>query len=590
VTSRSTSRTTTRAVLATTAATTAFVLSAASGAPALAAAVTHGTGTSSLQVLTLTAGGHTISLGGLALVSDTVGSAPVARVTVTPLVVDATTYGEQVVTPANSPLTVPAVASPAVLSGLATVSSPAITAAATSAPATHAGTTSLGTLSVLGIQVPVNGAVSVGSAVTSARASAQKTVTIKNLVLPSIGDILAQLGLDVSKLPVGTLGSLVNQLDLANSAIAAAQAAVDTAQAQVDAAITTASAAALGLAQANSAQSAAQTALTNATTALQSKLNGVTGATLVAFPGANTISGYSTLSAAGLLAVETLVPGTAAAYTTYTSAASALTTAQGAVATAQGVVNTAQAAIAPLTATLDSVLSTLDGLASALLDSTPLVSLDSLSITSRAVASSAQAGGQTAEVTGGAIEGLHVLGTDVLQTVLGTSSIDVVDLVGGTAATVTTAIGDLTDTLSSVLSSLTGVALNVPAPKIELLTKTTRTWVAGGYGHALASVQGLKVTLPSISLPTSLAVPGAANLAALSGVTQVAGTLTSAPISLELATLSDQSAFAPSVISGPGATPGTGTPGLAATGMPAGLGLLAVLLLGGGLVLRRRRA
>lgn len=589
-----TSRPTSRAVLALTAAATALVLGAAAGAPALAASTATGTGTSALQLLTVNVGGHELALGGVSLVSDTVGGSPLARVTVTPLVVDAVAYGEQVVTPADSPQSIPAQTSPAVLAGLASLTSPAFTASATSDPATHVGASSLGSLSLLGIAVPVTGGASVGSAVSSSLASAQKTVTVQNLQLPSIAAILAQLGLDLSKLPVGTLGDLVGQLDLATSAIATAQTAVDTAQAQVDAAVATASAAALDLTQALAAQTGAQSTLSTATAALQSLLDQVIGATLIAFPGANTIAGYSLLSGAGLAAVELLVPGSAAAFSAYTAAQAALAAAGTALAAAQAVVDTAQAALATLTATLNAALATVDTLAGAVLDGTPLVSLDSLSVTSRAISKSAVAGGQTAEVTGGVIDGLHVLGTDVLQTVLGNSTLDVVDLVGTTAATVTAAIDGLTGTLSSVLSSVPGFALEVPAPQVELLTKTTRTWVDGGYGRALASVQGLTITLPAITVPSALALPGAASLPALTGVTQVAGQLTSAPVSLELATLSDQSAFAPAVITAPpgttpGGTPGA-TPGLPSTGLPAGAALLAALLLGTGLVLRRRSA
>lgn len=588
-----TSRPIPRVLLATTAAATAVLLSASSGAPALAAsAAAKGTGTSGLQVLTVKAGGHTLSLGGLTLLSDTVAGSPLAKVTITPVVADGVAYGQQVVTPADSPLTVPAQTSPAALAGFATLSSPAFGATATNDPATHVGSSSLGNLSLLGIAVPVNGAVSLGSSVSSLQSVAQKTVTVQNLSLPSITAILNSLGLDLTALPVGTLTDLINALDLANAAVDTAMIAVDSAQTQVDAAVATANAAALALTQATAGQTAAQSALTAATAALQAKLDQVTGATLVAFPGANTIAGYTGLNAAGLLAVETLVPGTGAAFSTYTADQTALATANTAVTTAQAAVTAAQAALATVTATLDTALGVVDGLAAGLLDSTPLLSLDSLSITSKAITKSASAGGQTAEITGGSIQGLNVLGTDVLDAALGSSNVDLVDLVGGAADDVTAVIGDLTGTLSDVLSTVPGLpALDIPAPTVDLLTKATSTSISGGYGHALASVTGLKITLPAITLPTSVALPNAAALPALAGVTQAAGLLTSAPVSVQLATLSDQSAFAPAVttVTTPGTNPGTNNPGLAATGLPAGVSVLSVLLLGGGLVLRRRR-
>lgn len=584
----------TRALLALTA---VGLLGAASGAPALAAATAAtGTGTSSVQILKVTAGGHTLALGGLSLVSDTVGGSPLAQVAVTPVVADSTAYGEQVITPADSPVTVPAQTSPAALAGIVSLTSPSFEASASNAPDAHVGSSSHGTVSLLGLAVPLTGGTSIGTAVSSTQALAQKTVTVKNLALPSIGAILAQLGLDLSKLPVGTLGSLVDQLDLVNDAITTAQAAVDSAQTQVNTATATATTAAAGLAQSLSAQTAATSALTAATAALQANLNQVVGATLISFPTANTIAGYSTLSGPGLAAVELLVPGTAASFSAYTAAQTALTTANAAVVTAQAAVDAAQAALATLTALLNVALGLVDDLASAVLDGTPLVSLDSLQVTSRAVASSAVAGGQSADVTGGSVEGLSVLGTDVLNLALGSSRIDAIDLIGANADLVNDVISDLTGTLSSVLSTLPGLALDIPAPTVNLLTKSTRTWVSGGYGRALASVTGLTITLPAVSIPTSLALPGAIDLPALTGVTQVAGLLTSAPISLELVTLSDQAAFAPGVVPGttppgttpPGTTPPGAVPDLAATGMSVGVASFALLLLGAGLVLRRR--
>ena len=77
---------------------------------------------------------------------------------------------------------------------------------------------------------------------------------------------------------------------------------------------------------------------------------------------------------------------------------------------------------------------------------------------------------------GGEVQGLKVLGTDVLDNVLGTRTLDVAGLTGDTLSKVTTAVDGLTGTLSEVLSTVPGLpALKVPAPKVELLSKDAVT-------------------------------------------------------------------------------------------------------------------
>ena len=90
-----------------------------------------------------------------------------------------------------------------------------------------------------------------------------------------------------------------------------------------------------------------------------------------------------------------------------------------------------------------------------------------------------------------------MLGIDVLDAVLGSSTVDLTDLVGAQAAAVTGAIGDITGTLSDILSNVPGFpALDIPAPVVGLLTKSTSTSVEGGFGKALASVSGLSHHAP----------------------------------------------------------------------------------------------
>ena len=553
----------TRPLLSTTAAVSALVLCGTTGTAAAGTTSTttkaRGSAASALNLLSVQAGGHTVSVGSLAMSSSTLTGSPVAKIALTPLVADGTSYGAQTITPADGPVTVPSQTSPSPLAGIVSLASPAFTASATDAPSTNAGAGSLGDLSLLGLDVPLAGTIDLGSAVSGTTgALAQKTVEVSDLALPSIADLLGALGLDLSKLPVATLTDLVDQLDLVTSAVDTAQAALTAAAADVDAK--------------TASLTSANATLATATTALNTVLATVDTA---AYPAASTLSGY--LAIVDKTAVNTGTSGLSTALASYTSA-SAL------VATANGLLDAAQAV-------LDTATTTLVGAVTGVLDGTPLVSLGSLSVSSKAAASSASAGGQVAEIVGGEISGLQVLGTDVLETALGSSTVDVLDLVGSTATTVSSTIADLTGTLSSVLSNVPGLpALSIPAPTVGLLTKTTSTDVAGGFGTALASLTGLRITVPAITLPTALALPGAASLPGLSGVTQVAGSLTSAPLQLDLATLSEQSAFAPAVttVSSP---PGVDTPTtLPKTGLPVGVAVLALVSIGGAFVVRRRAA
>lgn len=584
-----------RPVLATTAAASALLLCAApsAGAAATAATPAAGSASSNLALLSVTAGGHALSVGNLALSSSTLTGTAVGKAVITPLLVDGTAYGQQTVTPSSSPVTVPGQSSPAALSQLLSVASPAFSASATDAPSSHAGTSSLGSFSILGLTVPLHGAVDLGSAVSTVDgAVGQKTVIIKDLKLPSVADLLAALGLDLSKLPVGTLTALTDQLGLATSAVNTARTAVDSAQAAVTTATATLGTKAAGLTSATAAQSAAQTALTSATTALQSVIAQIPLASLPV--GAGTVAGFTALPPATQSTLVALVPTSGpAALAGFDAAKTALATATTAVTIAQAAVNAAQAALAALQATLTAAISTVLGLVTGILDSTPLVSLDTLNITSRAVAVTSKPGGQHAEVVGGTVSGLKVLGTDVLDSALGTSSVNLLDLVGTTAGTVNSTISNLTGTLSSVLSNVPSLPkLSIPAPQVALLTKSAKTGISGGFGTADTAVQGLRITIPAITLPTSVALPGAASLPALSGVSQVTGLLSSAPVSVGLATLSDQAAFKPAVVPGttPNATPGTVTPTLPRTGLPVGIAILSLALIGGAVVLRRRSA
>jgi hypothetical protein len=650
----------------------AAALLAAVAGPATAAtepAPARGVASSSVTLLGVAAGGHTVSAGTLELLSDMLGAEAVAKILLTPLTADGTAYGQQTVTPSDAPVSAPSVSTrtlvPA-LDGLVGLSSPVLDATAEvvdGEPTASAGAASFGGLSVLGLPVSLDGALEVGSTVRrTAGAAGGKEITVQGVVLPSIADILGALGLDLSALPVDVLSELVKALDLGNRIIddaqkelddarAKIQAQIDAAQAEVDKAAADLDAAQKQLVQKNEQLKAAEADLQTRTAALndakaalaaeQQKLDDAnatltsTTATLTSLLGTTSIATYESLDPAakaqldptGAIAVayeayKAAQDSVAAATAAVTTATTAVASAQSAVDLAQGAVDTLKAAVAALQTVIDGLQKVLDAALAALngildaiqkeinalvaailavLDGTPLVSFDSLSILTEAVASSNTGGGQSARVVGGEISGLQVLGTDVLSDVLGRTSVDLLDLVGTQLTAVNGLIADLTGTLSSVLSTVPSFpTLSIPAPEVGLLTKTTSTGVVDGFGVATTSVKGLSVTLPSVSIPAALALPGAADLPALNGVTQLAGLLTSAPVKIDLATLSSNARFAQAVGAPPAAgtpaagAPGTGTSGTAAaqlprTGASQALAALGVALMAAAVVARRRQ-
>lgn len=543
-----------RLIVSSTAALSALVLcGASSSAGAATASPAAGRAVSALQLVTASAGGHTLSAGGVQLLADALTSTKVARIALVPAEADGTQFGARTITPADSPVTVAAASTPSALAGLLSLASPSLGATVTDQPLSRLASSSLGSLKILGLSVPLNGSMTVGSVVDAAHgATATKGITLKNLALPSVADLLAALGLDLSKLPTATLTGLLDQLNLTTTVVDTAQAALTAGQATLTTKL--------------AALTSAQGTLTTATSALT--------AALAAVPGAPALSTYLGQASVITQAFNALNPAVATAYTAYQTASTA-------VAAAQALVDTAQAA---LTGLLGSLVSAVTGV----LDGTPLLSLGNLSLSSKAVVTSAKAGGQQAQVLGGTLSGLKVLGTDVLSTALGSSTLDVTGLTSAAAAKVNTTANGLLGTLSSVLSAVPG--LTIPTPTVSLLAPTTSTGVVGGFGEALTSLTGLTISLPGITLPKTLALPGAASLPALSTVTGTATSLLSAPIAVRLLSFTDQAAYRPAVVGTPtGSTPGTTPPGeLPRTGLPAGLAVLALVSIGGAVVLRRR--
>ncbi len=582
-----------------------------------------GSAASTLTLLDVGLGGKSVSLLELALRSDTLAGQPTTSFVVTPLSVDGTAYGRQSLSSRSAAL--PAVdttaLAPAAVSALAAARSPLVDVSVDGG-SSRAGTTSLGAVSVLGLPLTLDGSTSISSVVDGAGASGSKTLTVSELALPSVADLLAALGLDLRALPTGTLTDVLEQLDLGTPATAAAQAALEEVLAPLLPQIAPAEALVAQvddqvrsvLADVEAARAAlvpATTALNDATRALGG-LRGLPGGsglrrgslvgldplpTLASQPVTSVLPAAvapvtgvlqpvlqplpvpasepvtapvtdlvqdvvqpvlqnpgSTVDAAldaalGAVTQPVLTPvvdalptlpavlplptlpvvipvslqPVADAYTTakatYDRALQTVRDAEAALLTVTAQLadakSTVEALLAPQKARVDALVSSVVGA----LDATPLLSLDRLEVTTRSAATSASAGGQSAEVVGGEVQGLRVLGADVLLSALGTSEVSVLDLAGPAKARVDGAISALTTGLSSTLSAVPGLpALEVPAPSIELLTRATSTSVADGFGVAGSALRAVSVTWPGITVPAAAALPAAATLPAVAGL------------------------------------------------------------------------
>ena len=666
------------------AAAAATALLASLAGPASAAtepAPAAGVASSAVTLLDVAAGGRTVTAGTLSLLSDALGTDAVAKIVVTPLTVDGLAYGERTITPADSPATVTAFDSGTVapaLAGLVKVTSPVFTGTAqngSSGSSSRVGADSLGGVNVLGLPIALEGTLDVGSLVSrTGGAVGDKTLEITDLALPSIADLLAALGLDLSKLPTEVLVGLLTELDILTTAVTTAgqaltdaiaaagiQPQIDAAQAEVDTATTALAAKVDELAGKNSELAAAQDDLAATTAALAPPTAAVATAQreLATANAAQTTaqgtydSAYATVQAAAdalflpltveqfvvlnstlpivtalvaatstLNAANASVTSTSATVATATSelaaaqsladiAAAAVTALESAIATLQGVIDTLQEAVDDAVGILTNVLTSVQPLiaslratVTAVLDGTPLVSIDALTVITESKVTSANDGGQSATVVGGEITGLHVLGTDVLNNVLGATRVDLLDLTGSTLDGVNGLLTELTGTLSSVLSTVPGFPLlKIPAPTIELLTKQSGTGIADGFGTASTGVRALSVTLPSIMLPQALALPSAANLPVfastleafqVSAVLDSAGNFVSSPVTVALGILSEQARFRPAGSVPPTVAPGAVLPTtgsqLPRTGTTGALALLGVVLMGVAVVARRRRS
>lgn len=540
-----------------------------------AATPAAGTATSTATLATLTAVGKRVDVAKITATAGNV-SGLLAKISVAPLAVDGADVVPAVtVEPDGSPVTVPSVSTPAALAPVVSVSSPSLllnaasgAAGQTSGLSTPSG---LGSLSVLGLDLSIDGSLSVGSLVDAGKSDASKSLQISDVALPSVADLLSSLGLDLAKLPADTLQALVAELGLAiDAAQATLSDAVDDAQAALAALATQMDGLEDELADAEAAATAAATAATAANQAFQQAL---------------TDAGLDQTTWDAL--IETVQQSYSDVYAADGASAGAATAA----AVAADAVDDAQDAIDLLQTTIDDAIDALQDAVSALVPvvagllDVPLVSLASAKVGTVARVDSAK----TADVVG-EVSGLEIIGTDVLDLATGASTIDVAKTVDDVVAEINGEIAGVLGTLSSVLEDVAGIRF--PAPVVKLLQKTTATGTDGAFGTADVSVSVLEISIPPVSLPENVVLDAVLDSAGslADNLDLVDGVLAATGFGLEVGTLSEAARFRPAALT-PGTTPAPGStprPGsLPTTGAPFGLALLAAAGVAGAVVLRR---
>lgn len=573
-----------RPVLAVTA---ALTLTAAA-APAIGATTTSttpstGSAQSSLTLLDVALGGHAVQAGEIAAVAANAPSR-IAQIVVTPVTLDGTAHGQQTVTPASAPVTVPSGSAQSVsVPNVLSLTGPTLNVDAQAGPAavlTSAVLKALGqiTLTPAGLaQLPLNlqaATLNNLAKVTSTQSEASKTIVVGGLSLPSINDLLKSLGVDLNALlDQLTQGNLNKLQGLVGSALTTLNSTVDSAQAALTAA---GQSAPDNLATAKAALAPAQAAATTATANLASAQSALTAANTAwntAFSAINPAllpAGVSsTLTPAGFQAlapaVQTVVDGLTSAdlaglAATAVSAQAAFDAAQAALTAANNVVTLVNNLIDALQALVNAVAAAVTG------NTDPLAALGNISVQTKAVAASAT---QT-PVAEAKVGTLKILGSNSVPSQL------------------TSALGAVTTTLSQVLRSVAGVAFTPPS--IAVGTGHTSTSTVGSTRKATASITGVTVTLPSIAMPTALstittAVPGAATI--VGNVVSVLGG------SVKVGTLAESASYTPAKSTTSNTPSGSKTPNgpsLAGTGMsPLVPAIAALLILAALAMLHRRR-
>lgn len=538
--------------------------SAATGVAAAGSAVSSATLASlsigDLTVAGTTLSGHDVSVATLSAVAQTL-SQDAPAVSFVPITLDGVKKGEVTVTPATSPKSVGAVATGALPLNVLSASSPSATLTATKAATGPVSglTASLGELSVLGMPLNLDGGVKVGSATDAAKAQAGKTLTITDVSLPNLSDLLAALGIDVKKLPVGTLSGLIDSLELqisgaAQTAIDAAEGAIGTADGVVGTTLTT--------------YQGAVTTLSTETAELDAELATAILPATPELPAPLTApldhADWDALNGATGDAFKTAFEAANVADTGLIAAIAAYEAAKDEAKKAKDAYDAAVAAIQPL---VDKLAELVDGV----LATNPLLTIDAAQIGTNALAGSSKAA-----TVSGYVSGVKVLGTDVLQTVTGNTKLDVAGLTNTIASQVNAALATATGALSSVLATAPGLV--VPAPSVKVLTKQTSTGMDGAFAIANVLVTALSVDIASVTVPDAFAIAGADQLA---GILPTSTGFKTAPMSVKVGQLGEAARFRPagSIGSNPGSHPATGAP----------YGLAAIALIGTALAFGIRR-
>lgn len=577
-------------------------------ANATAAVAAGGDATSGVTLLSLSAAGRTVKAVSATLGSDNLNQPSTASIALAPLT--GTGADPAAVTYTQDTTNQPNVGAQTFsAAGILSITSPeaALSAARTATGALASIRTTLSgadgsALSVLGLKIPATVSLSTGSSVTDLLSSSSKELSVTNLALPSVGDLLNQLGLDLTKLPSSTVADLTTQLGLVpstisstvaslNTQIDAAQKAVDDQRAKLATLTSSLTDAKAAAAQAQAVFDAAVAAVATATTALNSAIAAINNALSLLTPlqltpltllglslpltqaqiSANLTLITTLIGSALTSTFSTAVTNLASANAAQAVAQTALTAANAAVTTAQGLVDTAQTLLNSLVSTLTGLLNQLATLVPQLitaLDNAALVTVGQVSLVSKA-----QAGSSHLADVSGTVKDVKVIGTDVLKTALGSSTLDVTEYLGTVANKVNSAISTVTGVVSSVLSNIPVIpgtpdlsGLKVPAPTVKLLSKLTTLAPIGGLEAARANVTALQISWPGLTIPAAALTP-----TALAGLTAGATSLVSSPVDLTVGVLSDVARFRPAQSATTPSTPSTpSTPGGGST--PTGSG------------------
>lgn len=478
-------------------------------------------------------------------------------------------------------------------------------------------TTGLGALDLLGLNILGDGSFATSSQVVKTGSTATKQLNLESLELPSLLDLLDQLGLNLEALPVGALPDLLDGLDLLDGiglgqltdliALGGLDTIGDLLNAEGALALlnvgdlSPAQLAALQDLAGTAEQAAAITELTEQIAAAEAAMPApevVTASALLPDLDTSVLDG-DVLGVGELTAIQEDLAAITDGLTDAELTA-ALTT-----------------LIADLQSALDGIL---NGQLDDLLGNLPIIGglplpdlLDLLDVSLlelgalnvKTLASSGAT--DSADVTG-SLDGLNVLGTDLLAS----GPLDIASLLGGGG------LGALQGTVNGLLGTVTdvldGVGVVLPLPVVEIL-KVVEEDVseANGTKTSRAGVEALSLTwaLDKLNIPGGLAqgglpvvgalggppipAPGALRTAALP--TASLTSLLSEPLSLVLGDLTDTAVFranaaTPTTVVPVGGTPPAAAPGaqLPRTGASAAIAVLGVILMGAAVIARRRQS